>query len=73
MPDMSIKEAREGLERNQTQMAKIMGVHRNLWLKWERKDQGISAAPMRLIEILVGLKRNFPDAWKWVVKNYGGS
>lgn len=56
MNSQSPKEARETLGLTQTQMAAAMGVHRNLWLKWEREEQRITAAPARLIEVLLWLK-----------------
>jgi len=56
MKSKNPKEAREYLGLNQTQMASTMGVHRNLWLKWEREEQRITAAPLRLIEVLLWLK-----------------
>ena len=43
------KNARLTLGLNQTEMAKAMGVHRGTWLKWERGEQDISAAPYRLM------------------------
>jgi transcriptional regulator with XRE-family HTH domain len=36
-------------------MAEAMGVHRNTWLKWERGEQQISAAPARLIQVFLWL------------------
>lgn len=53
---MSPKQAREFLGLNQTEMAEAMGMHRNLWLKIERGEQGLTAAPSRLLETLLWLK-----------------
>lgn len=50
------KQVREFLGLNQTSMAKAMGVHRNTWLKWERGEQDISAAPSQLLKTLLWLK-----------------
>lgn len=50
------KQARETLGLTQTRMAQSMGVHRGTWLKWERGEQTISAAPSRLLETLLWLK-----------------
>ncbi|MCP3943211.1 MAG: helix-turn-helix transcriptional regulator [Desulfobacteraceae bacterium] len=53
---IDIKQARQTLGLNQTQMAKAMGVSRGLWIKWEKGDeQGITAAPTRLLETLMWL------------------
>jgi len=49
------KQARLTLGLNQTQMASAMGVHRGTWLKWERGEQQISAAPSRLIQVFLWL------------------
>lgn len=49
------KQARLTLGLTQTQMAKAMGVSRGSWLKWEREEQGITAAPSRLLETLLWL------------------
>jgi transcriptional regulator with XRE-family HTH domain len=53
--EINPKQARENLGLNQTQMAEAMGVHRNTWLKWERGEQQISAAPARLIQVFLWL------------------
>ena len=50
------KHARETLGLNQTEMAKAMDVSRGLWLKWEREEQGITAAPSRLLKTLLWLQ-----------------
>lgn len=49
---MNIKRAREALGLTQTEMAAAMGVHRGLWLKWERNEQRMTAAPVRLLDLL---------------------
>lgn len=49
----SPKEARQALGLNQTEMANAMGVHRMLWRKWETGEQGITAAPQRLLDTLI--------------------
>ena len=53
---INIKQAREFLGLSQTDMAKAMGVDRGTWLKWERKEQGITAAPTRLLKTLLWLQ-----------------
>lgn len=58
MNKVNPKQARENLGLTQTQMARAMGVVRGTWLKWERKEQGITAAPRRLIEIMLKHKKN---------------
>ena len=50
------KEAREILGLNQTEMAKALGVARNTWLKWERGERDITAAPSRLLKTLLWLQ-----------------
>ncbi|MCP4339849.1 MAG: helix-turn-helix transcriptional regulator [Desulfobulbaceae bacterium] len=58
------KEARIALGLNQTQMAEAMGVARGTWLKWERQEQGITAAPARFLSTLLWLKsHNLFDDW----------
>ena len=52
------KQARLTLGLNQTEMAKAMGVHRGTWLKWERGEQDISAAPAQLLKTLLWLQSN---------------
>jgi transcriptional regulator with XRE-family HTH domain len=52
------KQARLFLGLSQVDMARAMGVHRSTWLKWERQTQGITAAPMRLVNVLLWLKAN---------------
>ena len=50
------KQAREFLGLSQTDMAKAMGVSRGLWLKWERQEQGMTAAPTRFLQFLIWLQ-----------------
>ena len=50
------KQARLQLGLNQTEMSRAMGVHRNLWLKWERGESRITAAPERLLKTLLWLQ-----------------
>ena len=50
------KQARLTIGLTQTQMAKAMGVARGTWLKWERQEQGITAAPYQLLIVLMWLK-----------------
>jgi DNA-binding XRE family transcriptional regulator len=58
------KQARLTLGLNQTEMANAMGVARGTWLKWEREEQGITAAPSRLLKILLWLQSiNMLDAY----------
>lgn len=52
---ISQEQARLKLGLNQTEMARAMGVHRNLWLKWERKEQRITASPSRQLKTLLWL------------------
>ncbi len=53
---MDPKQARLTLGLSQTEIAKAMGVSRGLWLKWERGEQGITAAPSRLLMTLIWLQ-----------------
>lgn len=53
---MNPKQAREALGLNQTEMARAMGMHRNLWLKIERGEQGLTASPSRLLDVLLWLQ-----------------
>lgn len=53
---ISPKQARLTLGLNQTEMAKAMGVSRGSWLKWEREEQGITAAPSRLLKTMLWLQ-----------------
>lgn len=55
---ISPNQARLTLELNQTEMSAAMGVHRNTWLKWERGEQQMSAAPARLLKTLLWLQAN---------------
>jgi len=61
------KQARLTLGLNQTQMANAMGVHRGTWSKWERREQQISAAPSRLIQVFLWLHSK--DMFKPFLKN----
>ncbi len=50
------RQVRLTLGLNQSGMAGVMGVHRNTWVKWERGEREITAAPARLLETLLWLK-----------------
>ena len=54
---LNAKTAREYLELTQTEMSKAMGISRGLWVKWERKEQRMTAAPIQLIKILIELDK----------------
>ena len=50
------KETRLLLGLSQTEIAKAMGVHRNTWIKWERGERDITAAPAQLLKTLLWLQ-----------------
>jgi len=56
MQKQDIKKARETLGLNKTQMANVMGVSYGSWIKWERGEQAITAAPVRLIKTMLWLE-----------------
>lgn len=60
MSEFNPKQARLTLGLNQSEMARLMGIHRNLWVKWERGEQRITAAPVRLLAVLLFLKAEHP-------------
>lgn len=49
------KQARLKLGLSQPEMTKAMGVARGTWLKWERGERDITAAPCRLLKTLLWL------------------
>lgn len=56
MTDEQIKEARESLGMNQSEMACAMGVHRVTYTKWERGENAITAAPATVIRMLMHMQ-----------------
>ena len=57
----------------QADMARVMGIHYHLWVKWERNEQRITAAPLRQIEILTMLKDQHPAIFQKIVRKYTGT
>jgi len=58
------KQARITLGLNQTEMSKAMGISRGLWLKWEREEREITAAPSRLLKTMLWLQsKNLLDKY----------
>ena len=55
-PDQ-IKQARQTLGLNQSEMARAMGVNRVTYTKWERGEQVITAGPTAEIEMLLYMQR----------------
>jgi DNA-binding transcriptional regulator YiaG len=55
------KEARLKLGLNQSQMARLMGVHRSTWVKWERGERRMNAAAVELLRRLTKRRRNIYD------------
>lgn len=68
MIDMT--KTRETLGLNKINMARLLGIHKQLWLKWERKEQGASACPERFLEVLILLKNDFPDVYRAIENKY---
>jgi DNA-binding transcriptional regulator YiaG len=54
------KQARQTLGLNQSTMARLMGVHRQTWVKWERGERKPPAVAIRMIDILLVLKTEHP-------------
>lgn len=57
MTPNEIKQARQSLGLNQSEMARAMGVHRVTYTKWERGEQAITAAPATEIDMLMYMRR----------------
>lgn len=53
MTDEQIKEARESLGMNQSEIARAMGVHRVTYTKWERGENRVTASPETSIRMLL--------------------
>lgn len=53
MTPSQIKAIRVSLGLNVSDMASVIGVHRNTYVKWESGENTISAAPRRSIRIIV--------------------
>lgn len=58
MTDEQIREARESLGMNQSEMARAMGVHRVTYTKWERGENRITASPATMIRMLLHMQSN---------------
>jgi transcriptional regulator with XRE-family HTH domain len=57
MTTEQILKARQQLGLNQSEMARALGVARNHYLKWERGEQRITAAPVASINMLLYMQR----------------
>lgn len=66
----TLKEKRAHLGLTQARLARLMGVHVQLWVKWERSEQRITAAPDRLLDVLSMLKTDHPAVYKKLIKRY---
>lgn len=56
MTPSEIKQARQSLWLNQSEMALAMGVHRVTYTKWERGESAITAAPATMIRMLLHMQ-----------------
>lgn len=57
MTPEQIKQARQQLGLNQSDMARAMGVVRTLYTKWERGEQRITAGPKTEIDMLLYMQQ----------------
>lgn len=57
MTPEQIKQARQQLGLNQSEMARTMGVVRTLYTKWERGEQRITAGPKTEIDMLLYMQQ----------------
>ncbi len=55
---------RQTLDLSIDEMAQVMGVHRQTWLKWERGERRPDNAAVRLMEILSFLHKEHPNIFK---------
>jgi len=62
---MTPAEARKELGVSQAGMARLLGVHRQTWVKWERGEQSPPAVAVTAIRMLVFLHgRGLIHAWR---------
>lgn len=66
----TLKQKRENLGLSQADMARLMGVHYNTWVKWERGENAITAAPLRAVAILVQIHNETPDLFELILNQY---
>lgn len=66
----TIRLIREQLGLSQADMARLMGVDYHTYVKWERGENRITAAPKRFIDLLVWLKSNYPLIFKKIMRLY---
>lgn len=57
MTPEQIKQARQSLGLNQSEMARSMGVNRVTYTKWERGEQRITAGPKTEIDMLLYMQQ----------------
>lgn len=58
MTQDQIKQARQQLGLNQSEMARAMGVNRVTYTKWERGEQRITAGPQTEIDMLLYMQQS---------------
>ena len=47
------KKARLTLGLNIEEMSRLVGVHRQTWAKWEHGERNLTAAPSRLLDVIL--------------------
>lgn len=65
-----VKQIRLQLGLTQAAMARMMGVHYHLWIKWERQEQRITASPLRHLQLLQRIKKDIPNYFDQLVKDF---
>ena len=58
---MTSFEARKSLGLFVNEMAGLMGVHRQTWVKWERGERVPDNAAVRLMQLLCWLREEHPE------------
>ena len=64
VPLMTPLDARKWLGLSVNEMAGLMGVHRQTWVKWERGERVPDNAAVRLMQLLCWLRKEHPDTFK---------
>lgn len=67
MNNEQLKNWRESIELNKTQMARYLGVPLNTYLQWERGDRDMKSAPRRLVSVLSQVEMLCPDVHKILI------
>ena len=66
----TLKEKRERLGLKQSDMARLMGVHRQTYVSWERGEKQMSAAPARLLEMIEDLSAKHPNIFEQLAEQF---